>query len=411
MNAEKVWKESFPDEAIIIERLKRKQRSKKERGNELDVSRYSHIVGRGTDGTPKPARQVGWEKGEEEEEDERESLSPESREKILNIIRRRREKSMGENKEYELQGATDDLISLYEQREDAKREINSMYHDHATREMAANWKRLNRTFRAQLEDAMNRKNHSERTVNKVKAQTDYERLVAQMKAEQDQFKEAFKKKHRAHYNDMLKEKYQEIDRRMEKLHAQDLNARRNAQTKNKTFVPETVGPSRFRNKLAEAQRLAAEKEGKIQQEQEEARKVLIMERQKAQEMHKLRQSLPSKPAHNAQQQQQPNHVTGSEPDSAGASDFKMRQSVADKFRSHLNRARPHTAAAGTHSRSMGNRADDDDDDAAKGGHSMIGPGAFLKRRGLVLRDSATKTVGLAMCACLKCGKLMLNRAF
>ena len=220
-----------------------------------------------------------------------------------------------------------------------------------------------------------------------KNQERFDSLVAEMKAEQKGFLETFKNTNRPRYKEMLDSRYKEIDRHFDELRAQRWKSRGITQTR-KTFV-EKAGPSHFRNKFAEAQRLAAER---TQREQEDAKRVLLMERDM-----QLMQSQ-SRSVHNQQHQHQPPQAPNAETGSAAAADPNSRQNLVDRFRSNLNRARPQTAA-GTHNSSTRDGADND---AAKGPYSVKGPGAFLKKR------TAATIVQPPCTACLKCGKWIIT---
>ena len=375
--ADKTWKESFPHDASLIEHEKKKQASQG-RGNMLDISRYRHIGRRGTDETEqiKPARQQGWEEDGEEYEEEQQYQSPESREKLQDIIRRRREGRIEQGGGVK---ASIEDISLYEQqdmqRKEAMAENERMYQERLKHEREHNWEMIHENFKARITKARREKN-----------QERFDSLVAEMKAEQKGFLETFKNTNRPRYKEMLDSRYKEIDRHFDELRAQRWKSRGITQTR-KTFV-EKAGPSHFRNKFAEAQRLAAEK---TQHEQEDAKRVLLMERD-IQLMQSQSQSV-----HNQQHQHQPPRAPNAETGSAAAADPNSRQNLVDRFRSNLNRARPQTAA-GTHNSSMRDGADND---AAKGPYSVKGPNAFLKRM-------AETIVHPPCTACLKCGKWIIT---
>ena len=216
----------------------------------LDISKYRHIVGRGTDETEqtKPARQQGWEEEGAEYEEEQQYPSTESREKLRDIIRRRQEVR---NEQGGGVKASLEDISLYEQqdmqRKEAMAENERMYQERLKHEREHNWEMIHEKFKARITKARREKN-----------QEKFDSLVAEMKAEQRVFLVTFKNTNRPRYQEILDDRYKEIDRHFDALRAQRWNAREIAQTK-KTFVRESAGPSRFRNKFADAQRLAAEK--------------------------------------------------------------------------------------------------------------------------------------------------------
>ena len=87
--ADKTWKESFPDEASLSEHEKKKRVSRGG-GNMLDIRKYTHILGHGHE-QKKPARQLGWQEDGKGHEEEQQYPSPESMERLQDIIRRKRE--------------------------------------------------------------------------------------------------------------------------------------------------------------------------------------------------------------------------------------------------------------------------------------------------------------------------------
>ena len=275
-------------------------------------------------------------------------------------------------------------ISLYEQqdmqRREAMAENERMYRERLKRDREKNWKMIHEKFKARIAEAGREKN-----------QEKFDRIVAEMKAEQRVFLVTLQKKNRPLSQEMLDDRYKEIDRHFDALRAQKWNDRETARTK-KTFVRETAGPSRFRHKIEEAQRLAAEK---TQREQEDAKRVLLMERRKEEDMQLMQSQ--SRSVHNQKHQHQPQQAPNAETGSAAAADPNLRQNLVDKFRSKLKSTRPPTAAV-THNSSMRDGADND---AAKGPYSVKGPNAFLKRM-------ATTIVQPPCTACLKCGKWIIT---
>ena len=170
----------------------------------LDISKYRHIVGRGTDETEqtKPARQQGWEEKGAEHEEEQQYPSTESREKLRDIIRRRQEVR---NEQGGGVKASLEDISLYEQqdmqRKEAMAENERMYQEFLKHKREHNWKMIHKKFKDRIAEARHEEN-----------QEKLDSLVAEMKAEQKVFLETFKNTNRPCYKEMLDSRYKEIDR-------------------------------------------------------------------------------------------------------------------------------------------------------------------------------------------------------